>query len=326
MDEKQAPTPASQARFEEEPPQGFLRTAVQFVAIPLVIVGVAVGLYVGINLMVGTGPTTAADFVRVLQSDTIGRRWQAAYELANRISTGEIPAEFRDPQLLRALSETLADARAQEEDPPKVAVLVLGILRRLREPSTLPAVREALGDKHPWVRSHAAVTLGALGDEESRPRLLALARSDDPGTQQASLEALCSLDQVEGMAFHLSPETRAVALEHVGDDNEDVRFTAALVLADAGEREAALPVLRRMLDRSYLDQFQVNDRWGALDVYRLRSDVLLQAIARAVKLSCGDDPQVMEAIARLTNDDIEGDLEVRQAARKALEALQPKTE
>lgn len=326
MDEKQAPTPASQARFEEEPPQGFLRMALQFVAIPLVIVGVAVGLYVGINLMVGTGPTTAADFVRVLQSDTIGRRWQAAYELANRISVGEVPAEFRDPQLLNALGEALNAARAQGEDPPKVAVLVLGILRRLKEPSTLPAVREALADRHPWVRSHAAVTLGALKDEESRPQILALARSDDPGSRQAALEALVSLDQVEGMPFGLSAETRAVALEHVGDPKEDVRFTAALVLADAGEREAALPVLRTMLDRAYLDQFPVNDRWGALDVYRLRSDVLLQAIARAVKLSCGDDPRILEALLRLTDDDTEGDLDVRQAARKALEAMQPKTE
>lgn len=326
MDEKQAPTPASHARFDEEAPQGFLRTALQFVAIPLVIVGVAVGLYVGISLIVGTGPTTAADFVRVLQSDTIGRRWQAAYELANRISTGEVPAEFRDPQLLNALSETLNAARAQEEDPPKLAVLVLGILRRLKEPATLPAVRAALDDPHPWVRSHAALTLGALKDEESRTRIAALARSDDAGSRQAALEALASLDQVTGMAFHLSAETRAVALQHVGDPAEDVRFTAALVLADAGEKEAALPVLRKMLDRSYLDQFPVNDRWGALDVYRLRSDILLQAITRAVKLRCGDDPQVLEALARLANDDTEGDLEVRQAARKALETLHPKAE
>jgi HEAT repeat protein len=323
LDEKQAPTPASQARFEEEAPQGFLRTALQFVAIPLVIVGVAVGLYIGISLIVGTGPTTASDFVRVLQSDTIGRRWQAAYELANRISTGDVPQEFRDPQLLNALSDTLRAARAQQEEPPKLAVLVLGILRRLREPSTLPAVRDALLDPHPWIASHAAVTLGALKDEESRPAIAKLAGGDDAGSRQAALEALASLDQVEGMAFHLSAATRAIALEHVGDPAEDVRFTAALVLADAGEREAALPVLRKMLDRAYLDQFQVKDDWGAIDVYRLRSDVLLQAIARVVKLSCGDDPQVLEALGRLANDKTEGDFEVRAAAQKALEALQP---
>lgn len=323
MDEQQAPTPASQARFDEEVPQGFLRTALQFVAIPLVIVGVAVGLYVGINLMVGTGPKTAADFVRVLQSDTIKRRWQAAYELSNRIAVGEVPAEFRDPQLLNALCETLASARAQEEDPPKVAVLVLGILRRLKEPSTLPAVRAAVDDPHPWIRSHAIVTLGAMKDEESRSRIVALAKSDDPGTRQASLEALATLDQVEGVPFHLSAETRRLALEQLGDAAEDVRFTAALVLADAGMKEAALPVLRRMLDRSYLDQFKLNDEWGALDVYRLRSAILLKAIARVVSLRCGDDAEVVKALGRLVDDKTEGDTEVRQAAREALKALQP---
>ena len=49
-------------------------------------------------------------------------------------------------------------------------------------------------------------------------------------------------------------------------------------------------------------------------------------IARVVALRCGDDAEVMAALHRLTDDDIEGETEVRDAARKALEALQPKTE
>jgi HEAT repeat protein len=325
VDEKQA-TPASHARFEEEAPHGVVRTALQFVAIPLIIVCVAVGLYVGINLMLGSGPKSSADFVRLLQSDTINRRWQAAFELSLRLAEDEVPAEFREPDLVNALSATLDKAREVREDPPRLAVLVLGILRRLKDPATLPSVRAAVEDPDPWIRAHAAFTLGALRDEESRPRLLALARHDDPGTRQAALEALSMLDQVEGTPFRLSSETRAVALEHVGDPAEDVRFTAALVLADAGEREAALPVLRKMLDRSYLDQFELRDRLGAIDAYRLRSRVLLKAVARAVALRCGDDEEVAKAIRRLADDATEGDIEVREAARKALRELAPKTE
>ena len=327
MDEKQA-TPASYAHFEEDAPQSWLRVALQFVAIPLIIVGVAVGLYLGINLLLGAGPKTSADFVELLRSDTINRRWQAAFELAARLATEEegVPAEFRDPDLARALCAALDDARAERDDPPRLAILVLGILRRLQDPSTLPAVRSALDDPHPWVRSHAVVTIGALKDEESRPRLLELARHDDAGTRQASLQALVLLDQVDGMPFRLSGPTREVALAHVGDPAEDVRFTAALVLADAGEREAALPVLRTMLDRSYLDRFDFNDQWGALDAYRLRSGILLKAIQRAVALRLGDDPEVVAALKRLTDDGIEGDLEVREAARDALKDLEPKTE
>jgi len=326
LDEKQAPTPASHARFDEEAPQGVLRTALQFVAIPLVIVGVAVGLYVGLSVVFNTGPKTAADFIDYLRSDTINRRWQAAYELAARLGTSEVPEEFHNPALVRELCRTLEEARREGEKPPRRAILVLAILRRLEEPSTAPAVRDALDDTDPWVRAHAILTLGALRDEPSRERILALAKSDDPGTRQAALEALSMLDQVTGMSFHLSEETHALALEQVGDVHEDVRFTAALVLADAGEREAALPVLRKMLDRSYLERFPFDDRWGGLDDYRLRSVILLKAIARVVALRCGDDAEVMAALGRLTDENAEGETEVREAARKALEALQLKTE
>jgi HEAT repeat protein len=326
LDEKEAPTPASQARFDEEAPQGLLRTALQFVAIPLLIVGVAIGLYVGLSLVFDTGPKSAADFVEYLRSDTINRRWQAAYELAARLGTGEVPDEFRNPDLVRELCRALTEARKEGEKPPRRAILVLAILRRLAEPSTAEAVREALDDPDPWVRAHATLTVGVLKDEASRARIVALAQSEDAGTRQAALEALCSLDQVKGMPFHISPETRAIALEQVGDAHEDVRFTAALVLADAGERAAALPVLRKMLDRSYLERFPFNDRWGGLDDYRLRSVILLKAIQRAVSLRCGDDPEVMEALRRLSDDATEGETEVREAAREALLALQPKTE
>jgi HEAT repeat protein len=81
-----------------------------------------------------------------------------------------------------------------------------------------------------------------------------------------------------------------------------------------------------MLDRAYLDRFDFNDRWGGLDAYRLRSAILLKAIQRAVALGCGDDAAVLAALRRLTDDDVEGDFEVRQAARDALGRLQPKTE
>jgi hypothetical protein len=54
--------------------------------------------------------------------------------------------------------------------------------------------------------------------------------------------------------------------------------------------------------------------------------ILLKAIQRAVALRCGDDPEVMEALRRLSDDATEGETEVREAAREALKALQPKTE
>jgi HEAT repeat protein len=320
-------TPASYAEFDDAREGGVLRTIVQFFAIPLLIVCVAVALYLGISVMVGTGPRTASDFVEVLQSDTINRRWQAAAELAARLSGEEVPEEFRDPRLVRALTTALDSARAEEADPPRLAVLLLGILRRLEDPAALDAVRDALDDKHPWVRSHAILALGALGDRESIPRLTGeFARHTDPGTRQATLSVLARLDQVEGLEYRLSRRTRELALESLGDRNEDVRFTAALILAEAGEKEAALPVLTRMLDRSYLEQFPLDGRLSGISQYDLHTNLILKAIRAVASLDCGDQPKVRKALEVLSDSGSEGDPEVRRRARSTLEALRGKAQ
>jgi len=317
------PTPASYADFKEETGGGWLRTLVSFFAIPLLIVCVAVGLYLGITLMVGAGPTSAADFVQLMQSDSINRRWQAAYELANRLRGKEVPDEFRSRALVKALVNTLGKARAEHEEPPRLAILVLDILGRLGDPRAIPAVRAATEDSNDWTRSHAVLALGALGDAESMPRLLELAHHPDPGTRQAALEALTVLDQEKGLPFHLSSRTRNLAREFLGDLNEDVRFTAALVLADAGIEEGTVRVLLEMLDRDRLETFAFHDDLGGIDRYKLHSNVILKAIAAVTKLGCGDDPRVIQALGVLENDDSEGDSLVRQAAREALRRLKP---
>lgn len=323
---QQQPPPASFADFDDrERPPGWVRTVVQFFAIPLFIVCVAVAIYLGINLMLGSGPKTAGDFVVLLQSDTINRRWQAAYELAARLSGPEVPPEFNDEKLVNALCTALENTREDTEDP-RLAELILRILARLQDPRALPAVRGALEHEHPWVRSHAIIALAALNDQSSIPRLQALAAGDDdPKIRQVCLDALATLDQLEGVDFRLSARTRELALKGLGDPHEDVRFTAALVLAHAGVK-AALPVLKKMLDRSHLESYEFNDERGGLDPYTVRSDTLLKAIRGALWLDCGDDAEVMQALRRLTDDDVEGDLVVREAARQALATLQKNRE
>jgi len=319
VDNDKAP-PATYADFESEQPGGWLRTLVQFFAIPLLIVCVAVGIYVGISLLIGTGPRTASDFVDLLRSDTINRRWQAAYELASRLQDGKVPAEFRDPALVEALCGALRQARAEKEDPPRMAPLILAILGRLKDPASLEAVREATDDEHGWIRSQAIVVLGTLGDDASREKFVRLSGHEDPGTRQASLEALASLDQVEGVAYRLSPRTKEIVLGRLADPEEDVRFTAALILAHARDG-SALPTLLKMLDRSYLEQFEFDDRVSGISRYRVHSNVILKAITAVERLESGDDAAVAEALRRLTDTDQEGDHVVRDAARGALARL-----
>jgi len=319
--EKQQSSPASYADFSDAREGGWFRTLVQFFAIPFLIVCVAVGLYVGINLMLGSGPQSAADFVTLLQSDTINRRTQAAYELARRLAGKEIPAEFRDKKLVSALCKALDKAREENQNPPDQARVILSILGRLADPASTDTVRRALDDKHPWARSYAILTLAKLHDRASVGRLREYAGHDDAGTRQAALYALAKLDQVKGLPFHLGEPTRAIALRHLGDAKEDVRFTAALILADAGEKDAPRRVLYTMLDRKYLERFPLDSAQGGLSQYSIHSNVILKAIAAVTKLELRDDAKVSGLLKKLTDDDHEGDPEVRQQARKALRML-----
>ncbi len=316
-------TPASYADFEKDSQGTWLKTLVQFFAIPFLIVCVAVGIYVGINLMVGTGPKSAADFVEILNSDTINRRTQAAFELSLRLADEEIPPEFRDPRLIEALGRTLRDAREAGDDPPTLAQYVLTIFARLEEPTSAVYVREALADEDEWVRSYAVLTLAAIRDTESLPEIRKLVEDADPQTRAAALRACASLEQVPGVEYTLSSKTREIALEQLRDPHEDVRFNSALLLARAGEISAALPTLKKMLDRSYLETFEFHDRLGGTDRYRIHSEVMLSAIRAIIRSPAAlSDPEVIKALQNLADDESEADQLVRAEAHRALAGIE----
>ena len=71
-------TPASYADFSDAEEQGgWLKTAVQFFAIPMLIVILAVGVYLGVRYLWGGGPKTAAEFVEVLSRQELRQRtWE----------------------------------------------------------------------------------------------------------------------------------------------------------------------------------------------------------------------------------------------------------
>lgn len=314
-------SPASHAEFDEEPSGGPLQVVVQFVAIPLLIVSVAVGLFFGVRWLSGGSPMTVAEYVQLLRSDTINRRWQAAAALAHRLKQSpEVPPEFRDPKLTSALAAALTDARSQKEDPPRTAMLIIEIMRRLEDPDFAPALRAAMKDENDWIRSYAILGLGSIDDLSSRPAIREATRSSDAKTRQAALVALAALDRSDERPNRLSPETRRRAFDLLGDVHEDVRFQSALLLAQAGDVEPALPVLKKMLDREYLRSIKFKDEIGALDRNRIHSNLIMQAI-KAVSLLDRRDEEVVAALVKLSDSDTEGDIEVRELARKALERM-----
>jgi len=315
-------TPASYADFSSEEEQGgWLKTLVQFFAIPMLIVVVAIGVFFGVSLAIGSGPKSAADFAELLKSDTVTRRWHAAFELSARLKDG-VPDEFRDAKLVDALCTALENSRAEKQDPPTMAVTTLLLLGRIGESGSIPAVRSALDDSHPWVRSYAVTTLAALRDLESRDTIAKLVTDEDPSTRQAALAALASLEQREGVPYHLSAKLRDLLKQGVGDRAEDVRFTSALLLSRISERNSALPVLITMLDRDYLEKIVPNDRMdtrlAGISRYRVHSNVILRGLGAVERLDCGDDENVVAAVRKLSDSDTEGDSDVRYRAQRLL--------
>jgi len=315
-------TPASYADFSSEEEQGgWLKTVVQFFAIPMLIVVLAVGVFFGVSLMIGSGPKTAADFTELLQSDTVTRRWHAAFELSARLKDS-VPDEFREPKLVGALCSSLERARKEKQDPPTMAVTTLLLLGRIGASSSIPTVRAALEDPHPWVRSYAIATLATLRDYESLDTIAKAVDDDDPSTRQAALVALAALEQREGVPYHLSAELRGKLAKAVGDRAEDVRFTAAILLARVSDRQHALPVLKTMLSREYLEKIVPNDRMdtrlSGVSRYRVHSNVLSRALAAVEQLDCGDDEEVVAAVRKLSDSATEGDSDVRYRAQQLL--------
>ena len=326
---EQTPTPASYADFGEGSKPRVLRTAVQFFAIPLLITCVAVAIFVGAKLLVGGEPTTALEFVELLQQDTVNRRWQAAMEIAARIRDATaknggvptVPDEMRDPRLVKALQDALARARADAGDPRSAQWLLL-TLSLVGDPDSLPAIRATLDDANPVVRSFGIVALGRMRDYPSEDRIRDLAEDADAGTRQAAVRTLALLEQAPDWKpsepLVLSSTTRALALALLGDRVEDVRFQAAVILGLAGEREAALPLLKTMLNREALGEIALDRRAVGIDKYTLQGNLILIAIETVVRLGALDDPEVVAALERRANDDTEFDRDVRRSAREAL--------
>lgn len=326
----QQPTPASYADFGTEPKAGALRTVVQFFAIPLLITCVAVGIFLGARMLFGDPPRTAADFVELLRQDTVNRRWQAAFEIAARIRQATVanggvlavPDEFRDPRLNAALRDALVAARGEAASDPRPAQMLLLAMSLVGDPHSLDAVRATLDDPSPVVRSFGVLALGRMRDRGSEARIAALARDEDPGCRQAALLALALLEQApdrnDADPLVLSAGTRELAFAMLGDRNEDVRFQAAVVLGMAGERAAALPILRTMLDRDALGQIALDKRAVGVDKYTLQGNLILQAIGTIERLGALDDPEVRAALRKRADDATEFDRDVRERARQAL--------
>ena len=276
--------------------------AVQFFLIPLLVVGATVLVYIGFRGLLSED-RSPAEYLTDIRSGGSNRRWPAAYELSRLMAD---PAFAKQEQAALAPELTKAFAESKNDDPRvrQYLALTLGRLTPLPADARLLLI-DALNDEDSQTRISALWALGSGGDPSVAPEIARMYESEDAGVRKMAVYALGSMPRDVGN------DTLVRALE---DAAADVQWNAAVALARHGRHEG-VPVLRRMLDRSYVERNVTRQQQARQEIDPVGEVMIsgLRAIA-ALKESTLS-PQVK---ALSTGDQ---DLKVRQAAVETLKTL-----
>lgn len=213
--------------------------AVQFFLIPLAVVGVAVLVYTGFRSLL-TDDRSAQDYLAEIQYGGTSRQWPAAYELSRLMADPQVRA---DRALAPALVKALESAKEGDPRVRRYLALAIGRLDPPLPPSAVEVLTAALGDSDSEARISAIWALGSSGDASVVSSLLPLAEASDAGIRKMAVYALGALPGETQLG------TLRAALE---DSVADVRWNAAVALARHDSPDG-VPVLRQMLDRTYVE-------------------------------------------------------------------------
>jgi hypothetical protein len=277
--------------------------AVQFFLIPLLVVGATVLVYIGFRSLL-TEDRSAQEYLTDIRSGGTNRRWPAAYELSRLMSDPEFVKRDEAlvaPELIKAFA-------ASGNDDPRVRQYLALAIGRLTPPIAPEGRRllvEALADPDSQTRISAIWALGATRDATAVADIQRMYASDDAGVRKMAVYALGSIPGDEGVA------TLVKALD---DPQADVQWNAAVALARHGRHEAT-PVLRRMLDRDYVEHNVTRQQQATEEIDPVGEVMIsgLRAIG-ALRESALSDP-----VKALSQND--SNLKVRQVATETLKTL-----
>ena len=277
--------------------------AVQFFLIPLLVVGATVLVYIGFRSLLSED-RSAEEYLTDIRSGGSNRRWPAAYELSRLMADPEF---VRREEAVLAPELTKAFAESKNDDPRvrQYLALTLGRLTPPLPAETRELLVEALNDKDSQSRISAIWALGSTGEASVAADIERQYPSDDAGVRKMAVYALGSMPVSAGN------ETLVKALE---DPEADVQWNAAIALARHGRNEG-VPVLRRMLDRAYVER-NVTRQPQARDEVDPVGEVMISGLRAIAALKEG---ALSEEVRALSTDD--QNVKVRQAALDALKAL-----
>ena len=276
--------------------------AVQFFLIPLAVVGVTVLVYVGFRSLL-VEDRSAQDYLMEIRTGGSTRRWPAAYELSRLMADPKVRADRTlAPALVKAFQESKGDAQVR-----RYLALAIGRLDPPLPADAVADLTQALDDPDSETRISVIWALGSSGDPAVVARLLPLysAPTADAGIRKMVVYALGALPGDSQIA------TLRTALE---DSAPDVRWNAAVALARHGSHEG-VPVLRQMLDRSYVEQVVKRDVRQDDDQDPI-AEVMISGLRAAAALK---DETLRAPVTMLSQQD--RSMRVRQAAIEALKVM-----
>ena len=277
--------------------------AVQFFLIPLIVVGATVLVYIGFRSLL-SDDRSAEEYLTDIRTGGSNRRWPAAYELSRLMADPEF-VRREEAKLAPELTKAFADSKSDDPRVRQYLALTLGRLTPPLPAETRQLLVEALNDQDSQTRISAIWALGSTGDRSVVPDLERQYTSEDAGVRKMAVYALGS------MPVDAGNETLMKALE---DAEADVQWNAAIALARHGRHEG-VPVLRRMLDRAYVER-NVSRQPQPRDDIDPVGEVMISGLRAIAALR---EATLSEQVRALSTDD--QNLKVRQAARETLKTL-----
>jgi HEAT repeat protein len=286
----------------EEEEKSDLKVVLQFFVVPLVLVGVLVIVFFGLQFLRSRNPDPQATLESLEHYEgflarVVGdlKRWQYGYDLS-LLMRGEDPEGIR--KMLPQLVEGFRGAGARGDlKLRRYLALALG---SSQDPRAVTALREGLKDEDSQTRLFSAWGLAQMDDPEALPDLRAAVRDEDAGVRKLAVFALGRLGDREGAVLVRS------ALE---DPEADVRWNAALALARLGDR-TAVPILMDLLESS-VGEAEEDALGGEAD----RDELAINAIRGLALLKAPEAEGVLRRLAGSA-----GDSRIAETARLALEA------
>lgn len=232
--EPQKRSESAELDFDEQTGSGPLRAFFGLFLVPLLVVLVCVGVFVGFGWIAYDHQDTQ-DYLNDLRSSWKPRRAQAAYELSKIL--------IADPEALAGQPEVAVEVRRlfKEAEDPEIQRYLALVLGYTRDAGSVALLTNSLdNESDSQTRIYLLWALGAIGDPGASSALIGHLSSDDPGLRKVAAYALGRLGD-PAVAPRLEP-----LLE---DRIADVRWNAALSVSYL-DSNAGLPVLAQMLDRS----------------------------------------------------------------------------